>query len=311
MLVKNFSKLYFYKLISIFIFGLVFISDLSTASAQGIASSSDVILGEIKATGTVEKVKFIEINKSCNFAYAGSCINVRSKPGTEGQVLFKARKGMVLRVESEVTNSKGEKWYKINFTEKLTHRVRIQDDKWQDKSFYIRADLVQALSDVEAEVYKEGDDIDDTKYIAVDISEQKLYAYKDNKVVYTFKVSTGLTDTPTVGGEYFIHYKTPSRYMQGPSKADIDKENELLKNSTSTTKTKMYTATSTNVKGYYDLPGVPFDMYFSEDGSAIHGAYWHNNFGRPHSHGCVNLNLDDAETLYRWAPVGTWVVIRE
>jgi lipoprotein-anchoring transpeptidase ErfK/SrfK len=59
--------------------------------------------------------------------------------------------------------------------------------------------------------------------------------------------------------------------------------------------------------GYnYDLADVPHVMYFFED-YAIHGAYWHNNFGTPMSHGCVNVNLPDAAWLYNWAPVGTLV----
>jgi lipoprotein-anchoring transpeptidase ErfK/SrfK len=61
--------------------------------------------------------------------------------------------------------------------------------------------------------------------------------------------------------------------------------------------------------GYnYDLKDVPYVMYFFED-YAIHGAYWHNNFGTPMSHGCVNMNVPDAEWLYNWAPLGTLVSV--
>lgn len=52
---------------------------------------------------------------------------------------------------------------------------------------------------------------------------------------------------------------------------------------------------------YYDLPGVPWDLYFTSDGGAIHGAYWHNNFGTPMSHGCVNEPLANAEQIFAWA----------
>ena len=58
----------------------------------------------------------------------------------------------------------------------------------------------------------------------------------------------------------------------------------------------------------YDLPNVPHVMYFYRD-YAIHGAYWHNNFGRPMSHGCVNLSNSAAKWMYGWATVGTPVVV--
>ena len=56
---------------------------------------------------------------------------------------------------------------------------------------------------------------------------------------------------------------------------------------------------------YYYLPNVPNNMFFHQ-GYAIHGAYWHNNFGHPMSHGCINMKIADAKTLYDWAmPVVT------
>jgi hypothetical protein len=51
----------------------------------------------------------------------------------------------------------------------------------------------------------------------------------------------------------------------------------------------------------YDLPGVPFCTYFTESGIAVHGAYWHNDFGHQRSHGCVNVLADDAQWVYRWS----------
>ena len=62
---------------------------------------------------------------------------------------------------------------------------------------------------------------------------------------------------------------------------------------------------------YYDLPGVPWDLYFTKGGDVIHGAYWHDKFGQPWSHGCVNLPLDQAEKLYLWADVGTPVIVQK
>jgi lipoprotein-anchoring transpeptidase ErfK/SrfK len=59
----------------------------------------------------------------------------------------------------------------------------------------------------------------------------------------------------------------------------------------------------------YEVEDVPWVMYFDYLGNAIHGTYWHSNFGTPMSHGCVNLPLDVAEFLYNWAPEGTQVSV--
>ncbi|MGE5251028.1 MAG: L,D-transpeptidase, partial [Bacteroidota bacterium] len=54
------------------------------------------------------------------------------------------------------------------------------------------------------------------------------------------------------------------------------------------------------------LPNVPYTMYFYK-GYGLHGTYWHNNFGTPMSHGCVNLRIEDSKWLYNFASVGTTV----
>jgi lipoprotein-anchoring transpeptidase ErfK/SrfK len=113
------------------------------------------------------------------------------------------------------------------------------------------------------------------KWIDVDLTNQRLVAYEGHTAVYWVTVSTGLPGTPTVTGQYNIYVKYPAQLMTGP--------------------------------GYY-LPDVPYVMYFYE-GYGIHGTYWHNNFGHPMSHGCVNTPTPDAKWLYEWAPVGTLVNI--
>jgi lipoprotein-anchoring transpeptidase ErfK/SrfK len=112
-----------------------------------------------------------------------------------------------------------------------------------------------------------------TRWIDVDLTNQRVYAYEGNSVVNSFIVSTGTWLTPTVTGQFNIYVKYISNKMSGP--------------------------------GYY-LPDVPYIMYFY--GSyGLHGTYWHNNFGTPMSHGCVNLSIPDAEWLYNWASIGTLV----
>jgi lipoprotein-anchoring transpeptidase ErfK/SrfK len=61
----------------------------------------------------------------------------------------------------------------------------------------------------------------------------------------------------------------------------------------------------------YDLPGVPWNLYFTQGGAVIHGAYWHDSFGSVYSHGCVNLPVSVAQVLYIWADLGTKVIVED
>lgn len=115
----------------------------------------------------------------------------------------------------------------------------------------------------------------DTHWIDVNLTEQMLYAYIGTELIDSFLVSTGTWRTPTVIGEYHIYAKYEYSDMRGP--------------------------------GYY-LPNVPYTMYFYK-GYGIHGTYWHDNFGTPMSHGCVNMRTSEAEWLYSFASVGTLVNI--
>jgi lipoprotein-anchoring transpeptidase ErfK/SrfK len=115
------------------------------------------------------------------------------------------------------------------------------------------------------------------KRFAVDLSEQRLYAYEGDTVVRTTLVSTGLPATPTVTGTFYIYLRYPSQRMRGPG---------------------------------YGLPGVPYVQYFYK-GYGLHGTYWHNNFGQPMSHGCVNMPTPEAEWAYNWAGIGTPVIVQQ
>lgn len=116
---------------------------------------------------------------------------------------------------------------------------------------------------------------DRARWIDVDLSQQMVYAYEGDTIVASFLVSTGVPAFPTVTGQYRIYIKLVSTLMSGD--------------------------------GYY-LPNVPYTMYFYR-GYGLHGTYWHNNFGHPMSHGCVNMYTPDAEWLFYWASAGTLVNI--
>lgn len=112
-------------------------------------------------------------------------------------------------------------------------------------------------------------------WLFIDLSEQRLYAYDGDDLVSSFLVSTGTSAHPTVTGTYKVYVKYKYTDMSGP--------------------------------GYY-LPDVPYTMYFYQ-GYGIHGTYWHNNFGTPMSHGCVNMLTSEAEWVYNFSKVGTTVVV--
>jgi hypothetical protein len=128
-----------------------------------------------------------------------------------------------------------------------------------------------------------GDTTASNKHIYIDLSTQKLYAKEGDRTVYEFPISSGKWGrTPT--GTFSIWIKLQATRMTGGNKA---------------------------LGTYYDLPNVPWTMYFYNGsipkwrGFGIHGAYWHNNFGHPMSHGCINMKPDDAKVIYDWANPST------
>jgi lipoprotein-anchoring transpeptidase ErfK/SrfK len=109
------------------------------------------------------------------------------------------------------------------------------------------------------------------RWIEIDLSDQKLYAHDGDKIVWEFLVSSGKW-APTPTGEFKVWIKLRYTKMEGGKRG-----------------------TGT----YYYLPNVPYTQYFYK-GFGLHGTYWHNNFGNPMSHGCVNLATLDAEKLFYW-----------
>jgi lipoprotein-anchoring transpeptidase ErfK/SrfK len=119
--------------------------------------------------------------------------------------------------------------------------------------------------------------------IIVTLGGQRLWAYEGDTSVLATWVSTGTAETPEVAtpvGQWRILVKHLSETMEGVANGEP-----------------------------YRVEDVPYVMYFTDEGHALHGTYWHNNFGTPMSHGCVNLPMDVAEWMFRWAPEGTPVTI--
>lgn len=218
---------------------------------------------------------FVEVVSGCT-TEGPNCVNIRSGPGTDFRSIRTIRKGAVLEVDS-VTVRDNHAWYHIKQDEQLRYPERVSSE-WYIASEFTRMHIVGRERIAPTEDAK-------GKLIVIQLKKQKLTAYQDGVVFMSAAVSTGITGTPTPRGTFTIFKKKPSRYMQGPLPYISEK--------------------------YFDLPGVPWTMYFTKEGAAIHGTYWHTAFGKPHSNGCINLPVDLAERIYHWAPIGTTVQVRD
>jgi len=113
----------------------------------------------------------------------------------------------------------------------------------------------------------------DEKWVVINLTQQTVVAYEGDKPVFATLTSTGKGTTPTITGTYRVYRKVISHTMSGGT-SDADKDP-------------------------YTLDEVPWSMYFTQ-GYALHGAYWHDQFGAVRSHGCVNLSPADAKFLFSW-----------
>jgi lipoprotein-anchoring transpeptidase ErfK/SrfK len=118
------------------------------------------------------------------------------------------------------------------------------------------------------------------RWIDINIKKQTITAYEGSTPVKSVLVSTGIAVFPTPVGRFAVYKKYTAQLMTGGSRASGT---------------------------YYYLPNVPYVMYFFKS-YAIHGTYWHHNFGHPMSHGCVNLTIADSKWFFDWASNGTPVV---
>ena len=150
----------------------------------------------------------------------------------------------------------------------------ILEDKW-DLDYYVPAAHLRIIP--ESELSLISPDVPSIfKRIEVQTKTQTVIAFEYNKPVYMIKAATGADFSTgkylTPPGHHITNYKRPSRHMAAGNLA--------------------YNG--------YDLPGVPWIIYITESGIAFHGTYWHNDFGKARSHGCINLPSKAAKWLYRW-----------
>jgi lipoprotein-anchoring transpeptidase ErfK/SrfK len=194
-------------------------------------------------------------------------VEMRVAPNDKAHRLYRLYYSSVHLVIDRVVDEQGDVWYQL------------KDDEYPNVKEYVRAEGLRRIRPSELSPISP---LAKDKRIEISLQDQKLYAHEGETLVYTARCATGarftiedigLVDFTTPIGEHTVVRKRPSRHMQGfRGRADE-----------------------------YDLPGVPFCTYFTEPGVAVHGAYWHNDFGHPRSHGCVNVLADDAQWVYRWS----------
>jgi len=148
------------------------------------------------------------------------------------------------------------------------------DDKFEQQ-YFVRAEHIRLFSNEELAPLS-ADVPDDQKRIEVRLDDQLVLAYENERLVFATRAATGgrlrsgTYTTPV--GDYITYHKRPTRHMAAGDLASSG----------------------------FDLPGVPWVIYIKENGTSFHGTYWHNDYGRPRSHGCINLTPPAAKWLYRW-----------
>jgi hypothetical protein len=154
-------------------------------------------------------------------------------------------------------------------------------DSHLQKPFYVPYHDLRLVPDLEL-TQLSPDLAEADKLIHVDLAVQLVTAFEGDRMVFSSRCSSGGKGTRTPSGEFLTYHKGPSIHMTNQGDA---------------------------VNNIFDLPGVPWCTFFTGYGNAFHGTYWHNDYGRPRSHGCVNLRTQDARWLYRWSrphvPPGT------
>jgi hypothetical protein len=183
----------------------------------------------------------------------------------------------------EIVLQQGRDGKKLNIDQVvLGVKERIEKTESSEREFILPVDVEQAKI---VKVYPSSYGIvpqTDEKYIDICLSRQILTCFDGGKAQFSTLISSGVSKYPTSRGTFHIYSKsllTRMRWEYGPGHPDN-----------------------------YDLPNVPYAMFFSGSFS-IHGTYWHSNFGHPMSHGCVNAPTPAAAWIWNWAPKGTKMVV--
>jgi len=184
------------------------------------------------------------------------------EPSPDSEVAYRLYYETAHWIDQLIWDPQGNAWY------------RFFDDK---RKVYYFAPATHLRIVPDGEMTPLSPNVDSSKkLLAVNLTDQIVIAYEGDQPVFMTRASTGVTyykfhTTPT--GWYMTNHKRPTRHMAAGDPASSDG---------------------------FDLPGIPWVSYFTKSGMSFHGTYWHNDFGTPHSHGCVNLTPQAAKWVFRW-----------
>jgi lipoprotein-anchoring transpeptidase ErfK/SrfK len=219
-------------------------------------------------SGAIQPVRTV-LNQPVATIPRGGMLAEVTVPYTDARREPNERKPVVYRFYYETThwvvdlvNANGIPWY------------RVLDDKWE-LVFYVPAKHLRLVPDSELTTLSP-DVPPEEKRLEVRTAEQLVIAYEYGRPVFMARTATGAEFSNgkffTQPGRYMTFHKRPSRHMAAGNLA--------------------YNG--------FDLPGVPWVSYITERGVAFHGTYWHNDYGRPRSHGCINLSAQASKWIYLW-----------
>lgn len=204
--------------------------------------------------------------------------DARSQPSLGAGIVYRFYGGTVYHVVESFLDEAGTGWYKV-FDEFPPTSPRYQWVLARDMRRIPRREMSPIHPFV------------GNKRLEVNLAEQRLTCFEGDQVVFTTLVAAGLgqaegdpmTDLATHRGETAVLLKQPSRHMSNiPYKEGMVAPGDI-----------------------FDLPGIPWNTFFHLSGTAIHGTYWHNDFGIRRSHGCLNVSSEAARWIYRWVhPIG-------
>ena len=225
-------------------------------------------------SGYVQKVRFMYNNPVENLPESGQLCEV-TVPYTQ-IYQYNAYQGWVKRSRLYYSSTHWAVGLDEGPDKKPWYRLydELREDQYHIPASHLRLIPDEEISPISVDVPPE------EKRIEVSIQNQTLIAYEGNTPVFQTSISSGLNKQPdptalpwdTPQGRFHILSKMPSKHMGDGNLASDG----------------------------YDLPGVPWTCFFTTEGHACHGAYWHNNFGLQMSHGCVNMPQDEAKWLFRW-----------
>ncbi len=222
-------------------------------------------------SGSIQPVR-IALNEPAGWVSPSGQVGEVTVPYTDARrelagdtaTVYRLYYGTAYWVVSLEKDPQGSSWYGI-----LDDRLK---SVYYAQARHIRLIPAQELGPISSDV-PPGE-----KRIEVYLGHQAVIAYEGERSVFMTRCATGARfasgNFSTPPGKYIIYRKSPSRHMASGDKVAADG---------------------------YDLPGVPWVSFITEDGISFHGTYWHNNFGKPRSHGCINVSIPAANWIYRWS----------